>query len=157
MQNTWSEHLSAKGPGTFRTVCVASSMSHQVRAALESQRIKLYFLDASVIDSKHLLLLELLKSFGVYGDALLAESLSWDVVSDDIWQVLMERPDNQVAILINRSDAMIANHLQLFLDFLELLFALGDTLEQQELTADCHPVLLRIVAFGEGSSFPQWQ
>jgi hypothetical protein len=156
MENTWSEHLSATGLGSFRTVCVSAASLPTVRADLETQGFMTYVLDSVGVDNKAALLAALADCFAITEYANHGLS-SWDAASDVIWQVLMERPDKHIALMWNHADMMIANHLQLFLDGLEMLYALGSTLERQEATADTHPVLLRIVVFGEGRSFPRWQ
>lgn len=155
MENFWSEHLSSHDLGSFRTVCVSADSEPTVRAHLETQGFRTYSLDPSEIVSKSSLLASLADCIGITDRASNGWS-SWDATTDFIWQVLMERPDNRVAILCNHANVMTANQLQLFLDGLEMLYALADTLERQETTADTHPVLLRIVIFGEGRSFPEW-
>lgn len=156
MENTWSEHLSGNGLGSFRAVCVSVASLPTVRANLEAQGFRASVLDSTGVDNKAALLAALADCFGATDYANNGLS-SWDAASDLIWQELMDRPDKRVALMWNHADVMIANHLQLFLDGLEMLYALGDTLERQETTADTHPVLLRIVVFGEGRNFPRWR
>jgi hypothetical protein len=151
MENAWSEHLSANCLGSFRTVCASGGSPSTFRASLETQGFRAYVLDSAGVDNKLALLAALAECFGIndYADSALS---SWDAASDVIWQALMERSDQRVAILWHHADVMIANQLQLFLHGLEILYALGDTLERQEVTTDTHPVLLRIVIESKSST-----
>jgi hypothetical protein len=155
MNNVWSEHLSAQCIGSFRTVCVSAASLANVQESLESQGFRTYILDLVEVDSKASLLSGLVESLEITDYSKNGLS-SWDATVDIIWQILMNRPDKRVALLWIHFDVMIARQLQLSLDAIEMLYALADTLERQEATADTHPVLLRIAAFGEGRGFPAW-
>jgi len=156
MVNSWSEHLSPDSLGSFRAVCVSSASLRSVSDNLEVQGFRAYAIDSTGVDNKTSLLAALADCFGLM-DHFTKGSSSWDAASDLIWQALIERREKRVALLWEHADAMIASETQLFLDALEMLYALGDTLERHEASADYYPVLLRIVLFGEGRSFPRWQ
>jgi RNAse (barnase) inhibitor barstar len=155
METPSIEHLSPNSIGSFRAACVCSGSVSSVQASLEKQGFRPYVFESSSVHDKNSLLSALVKCLSLTEYANNGLS-SWDAASDVIWQVLTERPENRVALLWNHADVMVAEQLQLFLYALEMLYAVSDTLERQETIAGCHPVLLRIVLFGEGRSFPPW-
>ena len=156
MQKDWSAHLSANSLGSFHVVCISSVCIRALLSGLEEQEFKNYTLDLAGADSKASLLAALAASFGITSSGSSGLS-NWDAAGDLIWQVLMERPERRVAFLLNDADVMIRDHLQLFLDLLEFIHNLCNTLERHSMGKDSHPVLLRVVLLGEGPGFRRWE
>jgi hypothetical protein len=152
MANNSFEHSSAKNVGGFRAVCVSSSSFTIVQASLEAMGFRTYILESQHVHDKETFIQALATCF----DFEYSGRPVWDAASDLMWQSLIAQPNNRAAVLWKDCGSMIENDLQLFLDGFELLCMLGHSIERQELTSDCHPILLRIVVFGEGKSFVRW-
>ena len=84
------------------------------------------------------------------------EISTWDGLSDVIWQALQGRPEQRVALIWRDADVIMATQLQLFLDALELLHHVADTVREAT-RGNVHPVVLRIVLLGTGLNFPEWE
>lgn len=153
MANHFQQYLSATSVGCFRLLCASSASLTQLQDGLRGQGFKIYTLRSSGVIDKTSLLEAIVEGFQLE-DYPKGTWTSWDAVSDSLWQAIMGRTDERVALLWNDAHKMVLDRLQLFLDCLEIFHALGDTLERQEVRADCRPVLFRIVALGEGPSFP---
>lgn len=97
----------------------------------------------------------MLKCFEVRGIHSLV-GVSFDGVSDFAWQALMGLDNDVVAVLIHDSDQIVRERLQLFFDCVDFLLRLSSIVEGQEYAPPCHPVFLRVIALGEGPSFPPW-
>lgn len=147
------EHLSSNEIGSFRVVCVSSSSRAAAIAKLEEMGFFCgYVLSGSAIPDRKSMLAAISKCF-----ELEKPVSSWDVLSDLMWEALMQRPHRRIALFWHDADVMVSKNLQLFLDALDVLDALGEVCESQEITSCTHPVIVRIVALGDGLSFPPWE
>lgn len=149
-------HLSSVGFGTFRVVCISSSSWEEVELSLSSRGCDLYFFESEGVVDKHTFLECLLRSFQIPTPTHGAVT-SWDAASDLLWQSFMQRPAYQVVLFWRDSQKIIEMRLQLFLDALQFFQDLADTVESQVNSEDTHPVLFRLIAFGEGLNFPPWE
>jgi hypothetical protein len=109
-----------------------------------------YSLDSTVVTDKQSFLGELSRRLGI------ASVKKWDAAADLLWQQLMEQTAKRVAVVWENADAMFDGRLQLLFDCIEFLSDVGRIAERQEVTVDNHPVLLRIVLFGNGDNFVAW-
>lgn len=150
------EHLSKHNIGTFRVACVASTSADVLRTDLETAGFACYVLDSSSIIDKESFLGRLSHGFELSDDSSYRLT-SWDATADLLWQKLMEQPKYKVAIMWRDAHLMLDGRLQLLLDCLEFLLGVAETVERQDVTADCHPVFLRVVLIGEGPNFYAWK
>lgn len=150
------EHLSQHEIGTFRVSCIASRYEETLRTDLERAGFACYWLDSHCITDKESFLKELSRGCGLSVDPAI-KLTSWDATADLLWQGLMEQPKNKVAIIWRNANVMLDGKLQLLLDCLEFLQGVAETVEKQEVTVDCHPVLVRVVLMGDGPNFSVWK
>lgn len=79
---------------------------------------------------------------------------SWDSASDFFWEAMMSQASSKVAIFWDGVDLLIDSGLPLLTKCLEFLSSVAEIVERQELTSDCHPVLVHIYLVGNGRNFP---
>lgn len=151
-----TEHLSKEQPGVFRVRCLDANSESLLHADLHAAGYTCYFLEASAMRDKTSFLAELCHGCHLAhkpGHPL----TSWDVAADLLWQQLMEQPRSKAAIVWWDAHLLLEHRLSLLLDGLEFLQGVAESAERQRPSADCHPVLLRIVLLGEGPNFPAWE
>lgn len=148
-------HLSSTDLGSFRVVCISSSCRENAELSLKSRGFHIYTLEGKEIVDKHSLMGCIVQSLHIPMPE--NEPLtSWDAASDLVWQVLMERTENRIAMFWHDSDVFINSNLQLYIDSLQFFHEIAESVERQVDSNGTHPVLFRIVAFGRGENFPPW-
>ena len=78
---------------------------------------------------------------------------SWDAALDDFSQILRERTARRVAIIFANAEALIANHLQIMFDALEVLLNLSRVVERKDPLGVSEPILTRYFLMGTSSSY----
>lgn len=146
MPSSWNCHTS----------CISQNSLPELLEGLHSQSVGAYVIDADDIaneeDALHILALGL----RIPKECFPMETP--DGTLDFAWQELTERPEVWSAIIIRNAHRMLSDgRLQLFFNFLELLFGLRESVVSPNKMPPNHSVDLRFVLLGEGPGFPEWR
>ena len=147
------EHFSRHSIGTFRVACVGASSVEQLFSALDIDGFVRYEIDSREIKCKLTLLKALTVGFDL--DHEVGRLESWDAAADLLWQRLMDQGSNKAALIWHNVEQSLANDLQLFLDAVELLLGVAETVERQVPGNGCQAVVFRVFLVGSGANFPQ--
>lgn len=79
---------------------------------------------------------------------------SWDSAADYFWEAMMDQTSSKVAFFWDSVDLLVDSKLAILTKCLEFLVSVSEVVERQELSSDCHPVLVQIYLVGNGDNFP---
>lgn len=144
--------LSGKAVGNFRTYCISMESSLDICSGLNRNGYSVYRLDSRFITDTTTFCSALASSFSLenYANGTMK---SWDSVSDLLWYALADRSQRCVALLWEHSDGLIDVSLQTFVNALELLSHVADSLESKGLEEQFEPTVLRVFLIGSGTDF----
>ena len=143
-------HLSNASDGSYIAVCVSFEEVPLAIRSLRDRGFAIYELRAAEHPEADSLADMIANCFGV------RQGVSLDAVCDEVWQRLMEHPEERACVVWRDGGIVMSRNPQLFVDCVEVLIGLAASMARESTTNWSHRVLLRVLIEGTGNRFQGW-